>query len=153
MFSKCWREITLLCSLTYFVELQSVPVSSGGDDPLPVVQELTVLVPLNRRHGGGVDGAGDLHLVPVPAVDEGLLLLYLWFVLNIHSDLKRIVYFSRQGRQIFVAHLCRGWTAPAVVCVAVVDAGVMPGGLREDDGLSRHGGLTRGEWSRLKDGS
>ena len=85
------------------MELQSVPVSSGGDDPLSVVQELTVLVPLNLSRGGGVDGAGDLHLISIPAVDEGLLLLYFWFVLHIQSDLNRILINFRRGerRKIF----------------------------------------------------
>ena len=66
-------------------------VSPGGDDPVSVVQELAVLVPLHLGRGGGVDGAGDLHLISIPAVDEGLLLLYFWFVLNIQSDLNRIL--------------------------------------------------------------
>ena len=69
-------------------------VSPGGDHPLAVVQQLAVLVPLHLSLGGGVDGAGDLHLVSVPAVDEGLLLLYFWLVLNVQSDLKRINFIS-----------------------------------------------------------
>ena len=74
-------------------------VSPGGDHPLAVVQELAVLVPLHLCLGGGVDGAGDLHLVSVPAVDEGLLLLYFWLVLNVQSDLKRINFISGDQRE------------------------------------------------------
>ena len=74
-------------------------VSPGGDHPLAVVQQLAVLVPLHLSLGGGVDGAGDLHLVSVPAVDEGLLLLYFWLVLNVQSDLKRINFISGDQRE------------------------------------------------------
>ena len=74
-------------------------VSPGGDHPLAVVQQLAVLVPLHLSLGGGVDGAGDLHLVSVPAVDEGLLLLYFWLVLNVQSDLKRINLISGDQRE------------------------------------------------------
>ena len=42
-----------------------------------------------------MDGAGDLHLVPVPAVDEGLLLFYLRFMLNIQAYLKYIEYINQ----------------------------------------------------------
>ena len=79
--------------------MQRVLVQSGLDDPLAVVQQLAVLVPLHLRLGGGVDGAGDLHLVSVPAVDEGLLLLYFWLVLNVQSDLKRINFISGDQRE------------------------------------------------------
>ena len=83
-----------------------MPVPPGGDHPLAVLQELPVLVPLHLRLGGGVDGAGDLHLVAVPAVDEGLLLLYLWLVLNIQSDLKRISLSSPDQREESVCPTC-----------------------------------------------
>ena len=76
-----------------------MPVPPGGDHPLAVLQELPVLVPLHLRLGGGVDGAGDLHLIPVPGVDEGLLLLYFWLVLNVQSDLKRINFISGDQRE------------------------------------------------------
>ena len=74
-------------------------VSPGGDHPLAVVQQLAVLVPLHLSLGRGVDGAGDLHLVSVPAVDEGLLLLYFWLVLNVQSDLRRINFISGDQRE------------------------------------------------------
>ena len=64
-------------------------VSPGGDHPLAVVQQLAVLVPLHLSLGGGVDGAGDLHLVSVPAVDECFLLLYLRLVLHVQADLEQ----------------------------------------------------------------
>ena len=61
-------------------------VQPGLDHPLAVVQQLAVLVPLHHCLGGGVDGAGDLDLISVPAVDESFLLLYLRSVLNIQPD-------------------------------------------------------------------
>ena len=78
---------------------QRVSVSSPADDDLPGVQQLAVPVPLHLGRRGGVDGAGDLHLVSVPAVDEGLLLLYFWLVLNVQSDLKRINFISGDQRE------------------------------------------------------
>ena len=68
--------------------MQRVFVQPGFDHPLAVVQQLAVLVPLHHRLRGGVDGAGDLHLVPVPAVDERLLLLDLGFVLDLQVNLE-----------------------------------------------------------------
>ena len=68
---------------------QRVSVSSPADDDLPGVQQLAVPVPLHLGRRGGVDGAGDLHLVPVPAVDECFLLLYLRLVLHVQADLEQ----------------------------------------------------------------
>ena len=108
---------------------QRVSVSSPADDDLPGVQQLAVPVPLHLGRRGGVDGAGDLHLVPVPAVDECFLLLYLRLVLHVQADLEQKV-------RIFVAklqmsHLSRGRTAPAVVREAVVNTRVVSVGVGE----------------------
>ena len=88
--SKQYKSNRLILVLTNLLNEQSVSVASVADDGLLGVQELTVLVPLHVAPGRGVDDAHHLHLVPVPAVDEGLLLLYLRLVQHIKMDLERV---------------------------------------------------------------
>ena len=70
---------------------QRLSVSSLADHHIAGVEELAVPVPLHDGRGRGVDDAGDLHLVTVPAVDERLRLLDLGFMLDVQSDLKQKV--------------------------------------------------------------
>ena len=65
-----------------------MPVSSLGNHRSLRVQQLPVPIPLDGAGGGRVDDADDLHLVPVPAVDERLLLLDLGFVLDLQVNLE-----------------------------------------------------------------
>ena len=92
-------------------------VATLGDDEVAGVEQLAVAVPLHLGRRGGVDGAGDLHLVSVPRVDEGLLLLDLRLVLHVQLNLRRksikIVFITFCPEIVFsVAAIARSSTSP-----------------------------------------